>query len=379
MALDAAHVDRVRHWLAGAAAGLAWLTGAPGSGMTTMVAGLVAGLGMEAVWLTPSTMGTRAFLREVCSSPLAVNGKRKVLVLDELDVVLGNDAAMVEVAFVAKQNRHVPVVCILKSTRAAVGCDLQKKAALVVHFPPPTQEAMEAAVLGVAAEEGLDVADARRLCALAPGDIRHVLQTLRASMTETRTMGMQTADAVATLLEVPRTVEQALALFSADAGGIPNGLHETYLRTSDDIRACTSYADFASVGDVVDECIHAKQRWDLLDLYGVMTTCSAAVVLPRKADVRLDKYGTLWNKSYVQCSKAKLLRHVGLARMQHGLGHLTVQDLGYVRRMLDVKAVEELAERCRSAGLDAQACLNVMRLWDTGYKLSTHNRLKRVL
>lgn len=379
MALDPGHVDRVRSWLASAPAGMAWLTGAPGSGMTTMVSDVAGELGLEAVWLTPSTMGTRAFLREVCSSPVAVNGKRKVVVLDELDVVLGNDAAMVDVAFIAKHNRHVPVVCILKNTRAAVNCDLQKKAALVVHFPPPSQDAMVSVVLRRAAEEGLDVAEAARLCALAPGDIRHVLQTLRASSREVRTIGMQTADAVALLFEKPHTVVQALALFCADAGGIPNGLYETYLSTTDDIRACTRYAEFASVGDLVDERIHAAHRWDLLEAYGVMTACSAAVVLPRKAGVTLNKYGTMWNKNYVQCSKTKLARYVDFSRSVHGLGHLSIGDLGYVRTMLNTKDVELLAERCRAAGLNAQACLNVMRLWDTGYKLSTHNRLKRLL
>lgn len=379
MALDPACVDQVRAWLASAPPGLAWLTGAPGSGMTTMVADLASSMGMEAVWLTPSTMGPRAFLREVCSSPLAVNGKRKLLVLDELDVVLGNEAAMAEVCFVVKQNRHVPVVCILKNTRAAKGCDLQRKAALVVHFPQPTHEAVLALVRRTAEDEGLDARGAEAVCVQAPGDIRHILQTLRASGKETRTISMQTADAVAALLAEPHSVPAALALFSADSGGIPSGLFETYLGASSDIRACSAYADYASMGDLVDECIHGKQRWDLLEVFGALTASSAAIVLPRKAGVTLDKYGVLWNKTYVQCSRAKLVRAIALTRMQGGLGHIPVEDLGLVRRVLHTSNVEQLAQRCRAAGLDALGCLHLMRLWDTGYKLSMHNRLKKVL
>lgn len=383
--LDAALVARVRAWLASEQPGAAWLLGWPGSGMTTMVRELTGG--MEAVWLTPATLRSRQFLRDVCSHALAVSGRRKVLVLDELDVVLGNEAVMLDVAWCVKHNTTVPIVCILKATRAAAKCELAKKAALMICFPPPGRDAMAAAVTRVAAREGLQLpppADLRKLCDRAPGDIRHVLQTLRAAVATTRDVTATTADAVAALLEGPQTVASALSVFSADAGGVPQGLYECYGQTTGDVAACLAYLDMASAGDMVDRRIHAEHRWELLDVYGALTAASAAVLLPRKKGVALERYGAAWNKHYSLCSKAKALKHVQHSRATRGLPPLPPGDLALVRGMVgDAAARGDVGEAARlagDAGLDAAACLGLMRLWGgSGYKLTTHNKIKKLL
>lgn len=382
-ALDPALVARLRDWLARTTAGMAWLTGTTGSGMTTMVAELTRD--MEAVWLTPASMKTRAFLRDVCSHPLAVNGKRKVLVLDELDVLLGNETAMADVAFLVKHNVHVPVVCVLRATRLTTTSTLAGKAALVVHFPPPTHEAMVAAVSRVAAVEGL-TGEVEELCRRAPGDIRHVLQTMRASATAVRDISMHTIDAVATVLGTRIDVRRALTLFSADAGGLPAGVFECYAQAATDVGQCTAYLDMVSLADVVDEHIHGRQRWDLLDVYGALTTASAAITLPRaRGPVTLHKFGTVWNKTYARCSKEKTVRGIRLARASRGMTALAPEDLAFVRVMMSASLgnLHGAAEVCRHAGLDATACLGLMRLWGSssgdGYKLTTHNKLKKLL
>lgn len=384
LALDASLVDRVRAWLGGGGAGLAWLMGWPGSGMTTMVRALTAS--MEAVWLTPATMRSRQFLRDVCSHALAVSGRRKVLVLDELDVVLGNEAAMLDVAWCVRHNATLPIVCILKATRAAAKFELAKKASLVICFPPPGRAAMLAAVQRVAAGEGLRLPppdELRRLCDRAPGDIRHVLQTVRAAVATTRDVTATTADAVAALLGEPQTVAGALAAFSADAGGVPQGLFECYPQTTGAVQEAVAYLDLASAGDVVDQRIHAEHRWDLLDVYGALTAASAAVLLPRKRGVALERYGAAWNKHYSMCTKAKALRHVQQSRAARGLPPMPSGDLALVRGMVGAAAARDPGEAARlaeGAGLDADACLGLMRLWGgSGYKLTTHNKIKKLL
>lgn len=381
MALDPACVRRVEAWLRGARGGTAWLTGAQGSGMTTMVRALVAD--MEAVWLTPATMPSRAFVRNACSNPVAVNGKRKVLVLDEFDAVLGSEPATQELVFVMKHSAHVPVMCILKATRATLTADLRAKAALVVDFPVPTHEAMVALVTRIARAEGLCVGEERisELCARVPGDVRHVVQTLRAAVDTTRDVFMQTAHAVACVFEGAPTIEHAMHVWSGDSGGIPSGVFETYCRVTDRIEQCTAYLDMASLADVVDRRIHAKQRWELLDLHGALSVGGAAVTLPRKAGVRPTKYGTLWNKNYMQCSKAKTVKGINDRRAERGMMRLGAEELGYVRGMLahTLPDVDEAARVCQRAGLGAQECLHVMRLWVSGYKLGTHAKLKRAL
>lgn len=219
----------------------------------------------------------------------------------------------------------------------------------------------------------------RPLCAQAPGDIRHVLTTLRATVTETRTVGMQTADAVAQLLGSPGGIKRALIMFWADPCGVPNGLFETYWKACGDIRDCTAYLETVSQANLMDECIHSKQRWDLWDAYGVLTTCSADILLPKKTGIKLDKYGTMWNKNYVQCSKTKLLKSVCRTRSMVGGTRLTALDVACIRMMVNscLPDAQRVATVCRAAGLDALGCLHVMRLWDNGYKLSTHARVKR--
>jgi hypothetical protein len=375
--LDAECVRRVSEWLASATGGVAWLTGAPASGMSTMVAD--ATRHMEAVWIAAGTHRSRAFFRDVCSSPVAVSGKRKVLVFDELDVLLGNEPAMTDVAHVIKHASRVPVVCILKNTRAATGCDLAKKAALVVHFPAPTQEAMVEAVTRVAVEEGLPGHNIADLCRRAPGDVRHVLQTMRAGSTDVRAITMPTADAVAALFRRVTTVREALTIYEADAGGVPAGVFETYAAAADTIEECLPYLDMLSAGDVVDERIHGRHDWSLFDVYGALTAASA-ITLPR-ADVKLARYGVQWNKHYMQCTKAKQLKGIVAQRATDGLATLDVADLALVRGMVLVAVpdADRAARMVRGAGLDAATTLGLMRLWDCGYKLSFHNRLRKIL
>lgn len=377
--LDAGLRGLVREWLHSGRGGMAWLTGSPGSGMTSMVRELVAG--MEVVWMTPATMRSRAFLKDVCRSATAVSGKRKVLVIDELDTVLSNETAVAEVTHVVNQCRRVPMVCVLRDTRAARTCSLRKKAGLVASFPPPTHEATVAAVLRVAEEEGLPTGEVDALCRQAPGDVRHVVQTLRAGVRTMRDVHMPTALGVEAVLGRRMGVEEALRIYAADAGGVPSGVFESYWRAASDIGQCVAYADMASAGDVVDERIHARQRWDLMDLHGALTVGAAAVTLPRKTGISPDKHGTLWNKGNLLRTHLKGLKGIETRRAAAGLTRLRGEDLGYVRRMIAdcLPDVAAAADVCRRAGLGAEACLAVMRLWGTGYKLSTHARIKKLL
>lgn len=378
--LDPRQVDIVRQWLQGAPKGAAWLTGAAGSGMTTMVRSLVRD--MEAVWMTPATLRARSFLKDVCASPVAVTGKRKALVLDELDVVLGVETTMMEVAHILRSSKGVPVICILKSTRAALSCPLRKKASLVVDFAPPREEDVLAAVYAMGRAENLDCSRAEELCAKTRGDVRHVLHTLRASSDATRDVSLCTSDGVAHLLGRTHSTEEAFRLGSQDPWGLSNGVFEVYWQTSKNVEECVAFLDMCSVKDVVDECMHGRQRWDLLDVLCTLACGSAAVLLPRCEHITLDKFGTLWNKHNMMCTRTKQLRNVQSKLLgRTGTNALGVEDLAFVRDMIVrcLPDAKKVADMCAHVGLDATACLDVMRLWNTGYKLSTHIRVRREL
>ncbi|KAL4853164.1 Replication factor C large subunit [Chlorella vulgaris] len=357
-ALDAGLVAQIREWLA-RGKGSAWITGHPGSGMTMMMQALVDELQLEAVWMTPSMPRSRAFLRDVCRTPRAVNGRRKVLVLDELDVVLGNESAMVDVAHVVKADWAVPVVCLLKATRGTRDHELARKASLAVHFPPPSPQDMARVARKVASEEGLQDSNIVDLCRRAPpGDIRHVLQTLRfaAPVAHIRDHTVQTADAVA-------------AVFAEASSACST------------IEDAATYADYASNADLVDAAIHSRNQWGLMDFYGCLTTASAVIMLP-KARVALHKYGVAWNQKYARDTKIKNMKKINQAVVCAGCQPLRYDGMASLRDIMSglLTDRESFTALCRSLGLGSQDVLKVMRLGKNtdDYKLSVHNRTVKV-
>jgi hypothetical protein len=129
--------------------------------------------------------------------------------------------------------------------------------------------------------------------------------------------------------------------------------------------------------------MHAANRWDLMDLYGCLTTASAAVMLPSTA-VELRRHGVAWNLEYARCTKAKLMKKVDFQRVNAGVSGWGVEGIATVRGMLSTLLHDPEAFRafCGSEGLDAACVLRVMRMWPidrTTYTLSTHNRVKKWL
>jgi hypothetical protein len=354
--------------------------------MTSMVRAIIDDLGMEAVWQTSGTLGKRAFLLNVCTSSVAVSGKRKVLVLDEMEAILGNEAVMADICHVIKHNRCVPIVCISKTTRAARTCDIGKKAALTIEFPPPAAPDVEKWVMAVAASEGLkaDPVEVRALCGVTQGDAGHVLQTLRAASKDVRDMTMLTADAVRTLYELPCTLDAAIRMYLADAGALSSAVFETYLQTGCSLDQMATMAALESCADLVDEYIHARNRWDLLEVHGSLTAGAAATCVPRTPNVALERHGILWNKMNLMLDRRKKLRNLSHTRLQQGLlTHLDATDLASVRSMyhhaLTLHGPPGGARVAISAGLDPTTLLHLMRLWSAEYKLSVHNKVKKIM
>lgn len=382
-ALDAGMVARLQDWLGALwstpEAQVAWLTAPAGSGLTHLVRCLTRD--WESVWFNTACTCSRAFLKDVCSNPRAVNGKQKILILDELDVVLSNENTMVDINFLFKHAARIPIICVLKSTRVAVGCDLAKKCALVLHFPVPATHDMLRCISHAVAPTTVDLDRAATLCLKTPGDVRHVIRALQASATHTRDVTMSTQAAVSTLLTATTTVQDALALFWGDTCFVPHSLFECYWQAAGDIRQCTAYADMASAADVVDERIHAKARWDLLEFYGCLTTASAALALP-KAPVEITKFGTLWNKNYMHCARIKTFKNINSDRVKlagHPLAWLDAVDLAFIRRMVHPMPHDHIAAFCAGNHIGALGLLHIMRLWNSDYKLSKHNRVRALL
>jgi hypothetical protein len=180
--LSAVEVASLRKWLAAESAPgrVALVLGGPGSGVTTLLTLLVRELGMEPVWARAATPRLRTFLGDSGTSHTAVNGKRKVVIIDEYDVIVGDAAASVDVASFLKRKPAAPVVLLAHAVRSAKSADAAGKAADRFVFQRPTWPVVARRLSQICEIDGID-ASAAQLEALArtvKGDVRGALAAL---------------------------------------------------------------------------------------------------------------------------------------------------------------------------------------------------------
>lgn len=398
--LGAVEVASLRKWLAAESAPgrVALVLGSPGSGVTTLLTLLVRELGMEPVWARAATPRLQAFLGDSGTSHTAVNGKRKVVIVDEYDVIVGDGAASVDVASFLKRRPAAPVVLLAHAVRSAKTSDAAGKGAAKFVFQRPSWAVVARRLAKICELDGID-ASAAQLEALARtvrGDVRGALAALdmyarkpcRAETIEVRDVGEEGLDVVDALLAGPAVpVTEALRLYANDAAVVSNGLSENYTDAAADIEACARMADAFSDADVIDEKIFARQAWDLLDVHAVFAVAAPVIELHRHGDARpskkpVEKFGTVWSKMYNACAKQKNVRAIRMWRAEAGLPDAPAEDLALLRPAIQAAIARSDAVDARrlAAGVGgATEVLALMRLSKTEYKQTTHARLKKLM
>jgi hypothetical protein len=398
-------IAEVRQWLralfASRGGGVAVLTAPTGSGLTTTVRLLLSELGADVVDVGSSQLRLKAFVADACQSPISVTGRPKVLVVEEFDVLVGTDANVA--GDLMLKAPRVPTLCLARAGRSSRFADATKAYTRFAFRAPRSDAIARVLIAATQAPSAADLADAAAVAHSARGDVRAALAawafrnaqaapaapaapacSADAFLKDIVPEGM---DSVEALLAEHSSIDSVMAAFSSDPGIVSMGFWENYTSFAEDV--CPEVSDAFSAADVVDAAMYRTQNWALHDAYGVFAAAAPSAYLRRrrraacKPPPKIDKFGTIWSRMYNQCARMRHVKGIACARAELGLAALPVEDLAYLRDVLDaaLAAGDAAGVRAAAAGVggSAEHVLMLMRLWDRGYRQSAHSRVKKML
>jgi hypothetical protein len=312
--------------------------GEHGAGCTSVVHDAIVQRQLEAVWLATGAVAG-VHLESAASSTVAVNGKRKIIVIDEFDAIVAADPQTTASIATAIKKGVVPIILIARGDpagwRTKVG-DMVPKAATRVHVVPPTDRPIAIAT------KGLDGATA----ALMGIDDSAIIAAFRGD-------GIASGAVFDNYPKYTKSFEDAHAI--ADAFSAHNAIQDTMARVG----------------------VHD-------DPYAAMPIATAALRCSARK-ITIGTFGTVWSKNNATYAKKSTIRSITRERLERGgLCHLAAHEgLDAVHHMLRHAVSRgtwaEAAAIARGAGLTSTGTLAVMRLWPSGYTLATHAKVRKHL
>jgi len=311
--------------------------GVPGAGSTSVVRDALAQRDVEAIWLATGAVAG-VHLESAASSTVAVNGKRKVIVIDEFDAIVAADPQTTSSISAIIKKGVVPLVFIAHGDpagwRTKVG-DMIPKQAARIHVAAP------------------DLAE--------------------------RPTPVKGLDGAAIAL---KGIDDSAVLAAFRGDGIASGAvfdnYPKYAKSFDDARAI---ADAFSAHDAIQDSMARAGVHD--DPYAAVPIATAALHCAARTDVAIGTFGNVWSKNNAMYAKKSTIRAITRERIDRGMPCLLTafDGLDAVRRMLqnaiDRGAWAEAAAIAERAGLASTGVLGVMRLWASGYTLSTHAKVRK--
>lgn len=400
------------------------VSGAQGSGLTTLMTLLAREMRLEAVWVGTGTPRIKALLAQACTSPVAVNGLQKIVVVDEFDALFSVDTTACTDVLGFTKKTATKIVCLARSTRNSRLADATKHMHRI-SFSKPSAAAVSGIVRRAVASLGLDLPPETQaeIVSSAGGNIRGALAAVEfwgrgsadqhAPTAEVDGVGSPAAaeetdvdssfmegdasasldglDVVQNLLSENPGVTRCLQLYLRDPSVLSMGLNENYTSVASDIAQCAAISESFSAADTVEAHMYRHQAWDVFEAYGAFAVAGPVQRLHAPPGTRpgsssaVTKFGTIWSKMYNHYAKMKNAKAIALGRAE-SLGlccPLPIADLAYVRGML-FDAISrwdgpEIRRLVRGIGGSAAHALALMRLWHTEYKQTTHGKLKKVL
>lgn len=402
------------------------VSGAQGSGLTTLMKLLAKEMRLEAVWVGTGTPRIKALLGHACTSPVAVNGLQKIVIIDEFDALFSVDTAACTDVLGFTKKTAAKIVCLARSTRNSRLADATKHMHRI-SFSKPSTSAVAGIVRRAVASLGLDLPPETEaeIVSSAGGNIRGALAAVdfwgrRGAAAEDQapapavedeakedateetyadssfmegdaSASLDGLDVVQNLLTENPGVTRCLQLYLRDPSVLSMGLNENYTGVASDIGQCAAISESFSAADTVEAHMYRFQAWDVFEAYGAFAVAGPVQRLhappgPRPgSSSSVTKFGTIWSKMYNQYAKLKNAKAIALGRMET-LGlccTLHTEDLAYVRCML-FDAVSrwdgpEIRRLVRALGGSAAHALALMRLWTSEYKQTTHGKLKKML
>ena len=271
--------------------GGALVTGPPGIGKTTTVHLVIAAAGYEIVELNASNersaTAVKAWFEEASRSDHL--GKRRVVVMDEVDGMSSGDRGGVgELARIIKI-ASFPIICIANERTSPKLRPLSACCA-DIRFQRPSRTVIAKALMAtVVAAEKLHItqAELEDLCERNGNDIRQILNFLQFSLSSFKSparlagkdelLRMDPFSATGRLFGRGGSVEDRSQLVFVDHGLVPLMVGEAYIAAAarsrgDQLANVVAAAECMGTWDILDHKIHRQQAW------GLLPAATAAVV-----------------------------------------------------------------------------------------------------
>lgn len=417
VALSDVGITQLRAWMrepsaAGERKRAALVCAAPGSGLTTLLRLLAKEMNFEAVWIGTGTQRIKALLTDACTSPVAVNGKRKLVIVDEFDGLFASDITTCTDVLGFTKKSPTPFVCLAHTTRNSRLLDATKHMERFQFQRPSTAvvtgivkraitagalQISEDALAGIVSSAAGNIREALAAVAFWGRGGQHADVTAKHAIDEEEVVDVESIDpsmatidgldVVQNLLKEDPGVTRCLQLYLRDPSVLSMGLNENYLGAATSLDQCVPISESFSAADTVETHMYKHQAWDVFEAYGAYAVAGPVQALHssqgKVKPVTVTKFGSIWSKLYNQCAKTKNAKLISFGRMESGLpGSLPVPDLGYVRDMLHLAVQRWDAAQIRQTvaalgGTPAHA-LALMRLWHTEYKQTAHGKLKKL-
>lgn len=373
LVLDPDVLNAMRRWLE-TPTKCAMVTAPVGSGMTTALRLLVRELGIEAVWTNGNVKNFRELLFDAGSCDVCVDGRRKLVIVDEFDASRVDKRAMTVVVDYSKSSAKTPMMCVGHPARSSKAFEFAAKWTRF-EFPDPPRER----IFGALCRTGIGSSDANDLCDRFGTDLRAAI--IAANAFDDKDEFLDGLDGVDEILRGERSsVEDVMRVYAWDPSVVSMGIFENYASAmrSEDVKRCERIADAFSLSDIVETVMYATQNWKLHETYGALSVAAPALEFGRTHRRPVEKFGTVWSKTYNQKAKEKNARIVARACFEAGISALPTYDLAYRRTIIENAIASGNAKAVRSAcePFDDHVVLLIMRL---GFKPYKHAPTKKML
>ena len=357
-------------------------------GISTLIQLACAEEGAEPVVVSTNIPKLKAFLADVAASPMTVEGRTKILVIDPLDAVLAEPTGTADLSEFCKAGARIPLIFAgirMRSSMAklqeCVHAKLYDKTVLAV---PPIAPATALAFLRrAAATLGSSVPPGT----VWTGDVRNAVAALTLNITgAAKDVVCDGVDAVRrALCDASLTIRDAIRMHEGDVSMITSGTHENYPLTGQTIETCNKMAETYSLADIMEERMYDTQRWELGDVQVAVAVGGPVAYLDKAAAERappmdLSKFGTIWSRNNNHRTKEKTLRAVRNALIECGMrGATHIDSIAAVRHMVmhAIRADQWASIMDRLGDVPHDTVLGMMRLWKCGYTQAHHGQLKR--
>lgn len=389
-------VSQLREYLSGPP-GAVFVTSEQGTGLSTLLKLLIRESGMSMIRLASSQTRLKGVLKDTCATSVGVDFKRKCILLDEFDVMMGDSTQAQDLVTFLLGSPNVHIVCAghpVRKTKLFTSLCKPPSAWVSppIAFPSPPIDRIREVLLrhGIVLGKDGDT-DNKNV------DLRSMLLTADMGLFHKRDIFQEGVQALTTCLEAP-TLDKSLRVFAFDSSVIPALIQENYLTLVDDLRTIAEVSDSISAGDTLEKFMYKHQRFDAINMYASFSVAYPASRLPtpitstttqakkptqgKQAIPSSAKYGTVWSKMHNLATKSKLAKHVATHMISKGSTASHVEDYSFVRSILRPMIETEDFAGIRSTLLsnDPEILLSICRLWKSPwYGQPVHLKMKKGL